>query len=259
MSDTLAGKRGLVTGAASGIGRAAVELLAERGAAVVAVDVADAVDELAESGAATTTLRVDVADEDAVRGAIAHTVDALGGLDFVFANAGIVGGLAPILELEADDFLRVLRVNLLGVFNCVKHGAPHMIESGSGSIVATASVAGLRAGAGPAHYSASKAAIISLVQNAAAQLTGTGVRVNAICPGLIETNMTRPVFDAARRRGTEDKIGQLNPLQRAGQPVEIARAAAYLISDDASYVNGQALVVDGGLSSSHPFIPGKLW
>jgi NAD(P)-dependent dehydrogenase (short-subunit alcohol dehydrogenase family) len=103
-------------------------------------------------------------------------------------------------------------------------------------------------------YSASKAGVISLVQTAANQLAGTGVRINAICPGLIETGMTRPIFDAARARGTERKIGQLNPLRRAGAPEEIAQMALFLASDAASYVNGQAIAVDGGLSTSHPIV-----
>jgi NAD(P)-dependent dehydrogenase (short-subunit alcohol dehydrogenase family) len=127
-----------------------------------------------------------------------------------------------------------------------------------GSIICTASVAGLRASAGPSPYSASKAGVISLVQTSAMQLTGSGVRVNAICPGLIETGMTKPLFDLARGAGKEDKIGQLNPLRRAGQPDEIAEVALFLASDESSYVNGQAIAVDGGLSSSLPFVPGNL-
>jgi NAD(P)-dependent dehydrogenase (short-subunit alcohol dehydrogenase family) len=121
-----------------------------------------------------------------------------------------------------------------------------------GSIICTASVAGLRSGAGGAAYSASKAGVISLVQTAAQQLSGTGVRVNAICPGLIETGMTRPMYDVARERGHEQRIGELNPLKRGGEPEEIAQAALFLASNESSYVNGAALVVDGGLSSSHP-------
>ena len=127
-----------------------------------------------------------------------------------------------------------------------------------GSIIGTASVAGLRSNAGSTPYSASKAAVISLVQTTAYQLTGTGVRVNAICPGLIETGMTAPVFNAARARGTEKKIGQLNPLRRGGHADEIARVALFLGSDESSYVNGQAWAVDGGLSAGHPYVPGKL-
>ena len=112
-------------------------------------------------------------------------------------------------------------------------------------------------GATGAPYSASKAGVINLAQTAANEFYGTGVRVNAICPGLIETGMTKPIFDGARARGNEDKIGQLNPLQRGGMPIEIAQAALFLASDDASYVNGQAIVVDGGLSTSHPFTPSR--
>jgi NAD(P)-dependent dehydrogenase (short-subunit alcohol dehydrogenase family) len=119
-------------------------------------------------------------------------------------------------------------------------------------MICTASVAGLRSGAGGAAYSASKAGVINLVQTASQQLFGTGIRVNAICPGLIETGMTQPIYEMARARGQEQRIGELNPLQRGGEPEEIARAALFLASDESSYVNGAALVVDGGLSSSHP-------
>ncbi len=128
----------------------------------------------------------------------------------------------------------------------------------SGSIIATASVAGIRSNAGSTPYSASKAAVISLVQTMAFQLPGTGVRVNAICPGLIETGMTAPAFEMARARGTQDRIGQLNPLKRGGHADEIARVALFLGSDESSYVNGQAWAVDGGLSAGHPYIIGKM-
>jgi len=141
---------------------------------------------------------------------------------------------------------------LIGPFLAIKHGAPHLKARGGGSIICTASVAGLRAGAGGAAYSASKAGVINLVQSASQQLSGTGVRVNAICPGLIETGMTRPIYDLARERGKADRLGELNPLARGGEPDEIAKAALFLASDESSYVNGQALVVDGGLSTSHP-------
>jgi NAD(P)-dependent dehydrogenase (short-subunit alcohol dehydrogenase family) len=134
----------------------------------------------------------------------------------------------------------------------IKHASAVMREKGKGSIICTASVAGIRSGAGGIPYSASKAGVINLVQTSANELYGTGVRVNAICPGLIETGMTRMVYERARERGTEDRIGQLNPLKRGGEPEEIAGAALFLASDDSSYVNGQAIVVDGGLSSSHP-------
>jgi NAD(P)-dependent dehydrogenase (short-subunit alcohol dehydrogenase family) len=127
-----------------------------------------------------------------------------------------------------------------------------------GSIVATASVAGIRSNAGGSDYSASKAAVVSLMQTCAYQLAGTGIRCNAICPGLTETGMTAPVYEMARARGTERKIGQLNPLKRGGIADEIARVVLFLASDEASYVNGQAVPVCGGLSAGHPFVPGRL-
>src|ERR1700709_2463797 len=131
-----------------------------------------------------------------------------------------------------------------------------MVAQKSGSIVCTASVAGLKSGASGHPYGASKAGVINLVQTTAYSLSGTGVRINAICPGLIETGITRPIFDQARQRGTDGKIGQLNPLKRAGQPHELAAMGLFLVSDDASYVNGQAFPVDGGLSAS-PAYAGK--
>lgn len=128
----------------------------------------------------------------------------------------------------------------------------------SGSIIGTASVAGIRSNAGSTDYSASKAGVISIAQTVAYQLAGTGIRINAICPGMIETGMTAPIFEAARKKGTERKIGQLNPLRRGAHADEVARVALFLGSDESSYVNGQAWAVDGGLSAGHPVIPGKL-
>ena len=128
----------------------------------------------------------------------------------------------------------------------------------SGSIIGTASVAGLRSNAGSSDYSSSKAGVVSLAQTIAYQLAETGVRINAICPGVIETGMTKMMYDAARERGTEKKIGQLNPLRRGAHADEVARVALFLGSEESSYVNGQAWAVDGGLSAGHPFVPGKL-
>jgi NAD(P)-dependent dehydrogenase (short-subunit alcohol dehydrogenase family) len=128
----------------------------------------------------------------------------------------------------------------------------------SGSIIGTASVAGIRSNAGGTDYSASKAAVISIAQTCAYQLSGKGIRVNAICPGVIETGMTAVMYDAARARGTEKKIGQLNPLLRGAHADEVARVALFLGSNESSYVNGQAWAVDGGLSAGHPFVPGRL-
>jgi len=237
----LAGKIAVVTGAASGIGKATVELFRSEGATVVGADAAEGAD-----------VRSDAGSESDVRALIEQVARDHGGLDIVFANAGISGGWASIAEQTADDWAEILRVNLIGPFLAIKHAAPLMKLRGGGSIVCTASVAGLRSGAGGAAYSASKAGVINLVQTAAQQLSGTNVRVNAICPGLIETGMTRPMYDAARERGQESRIGEINPLQRGGGPDEIAQAALFLASDESGYVNGTALVVDGGLSSSHP-------
>jgi NAD(P)-dependent dehydrogenase (short-subunit alcohol dehydrogenase family) len=127
-----------------------------------------------------------------------------------------------------------------------------------GSIIGTASVAGLRSNAGSTDYSASKAAVVSLAQTCSFQLVGTGIRVNAICPGLIETGMTQAMFDVARARGSERKVGQLNPLQRGAVADEVARVALFLGSDESSYVTGQAWSVCGGLSAGHPFVKGKM-
>jgi len=254
----LQGKRAVVTGAGSGIGRASAKRFAAEGAALLIVDkTAAAVEETAaqirSAGAKVIALAADAGVEAEVRAFIDKAVRDLGGLDIVYANAGVSGGLVPLFEQTVEMWQEILRVNLIGPFLAIRHAAPHMIKQGQGAIVCTASVAGLRANAGGHPYSASKAGVISLVQTAANSLTGTGVRVNAICPGLIETGMTRPIFERARERGSEGKIGQLNPLQRHGEPEEIAAMALFLASDDASYVNGQAFAVDGGLSSTHPF------
>ena len=256
--NTLQGKTALVTGAASGIGRASALLFAAEGAAVVALDraeeVAATVAAIHAAGGRAIALIKDSSAEDDVAAAVATAVSEFGGLDICYANAGISGGLVPFFEETAKRFSEVLHVNLIGTFLAVKHAASVMVKRRRGSIICTASVAGLRSGAGGMPYSASKAGVISLVQTAANQLAGSGVRVNAICPGLIETGMTRPIFEQARARGSERRIGQLNPLRRAGVPEEIAQMALFLASDAASYVNGQAIAVDGGLSTSHPIV-----
>jgi NAD(P)-dependent dehydrogenase (short-subunit alcohol dehydrogenase family) len=236
----LAGKVAIVTGAAAGIGKATVELFRSEGATVVGADVSNGAD-----------IRADAGSEEDVKRLIEETAAKHGGLDIVFANAGISGGFATIAEQSAADWAEILRINLIGPFLAIKYAAPLMKENG-GSIICTASVAGLRSGAGGAAYSASKAGVINLVQTAVQQLTGSGIRVNAICPGLIETGMTKVIYDKARERGQEKRIGELNPLNRGGEPEEIAKAALFLASEESSYVNGAALVVDGGLSSSHP-------
>ena len=250
------GRSVVVTGAASGIGRVAGAMFAAEGASVLAADISDAVEETVHdirgAGGRAEPLVADVGDEADVARAVEQACTCFGGLDILFANAGISGGGASILDTDAELLTQVLRINLVGPFMAVKHAAPRIAERGGGAIVLTASVAGLRSGAGGAAYSASKAGLINLAQTAAQQLTGANIRVNALCPGLTETGMTRTIYDAAREAGKHDRIGRLNPLRRGAQPEELARVALFLASDDASYVNGQAIVVDGGLSSSHP-------
>lgn len=253
----LAGKQIIITGAGSGIGRAACRLFAREGARVTGADVSAGVEETAAlvgaDGFAMQARIVDAGAEDQVAALIAEVVASHGRLDGFWANAGVSGGMVPLLEQTVSQWQEVLRVNLIGPFVAIKHAVPQMVAQGGGALLCTASVAGLRAGASAHAYAASKAGVISLVQTTAYSLTGTGVRINAVCPGLIETGMTKPIFDRAAARGTTGRIGQLNPLQRAGQPQEIAAMAAFLLSDEASYVNGQAIPVDGGLSASLPY------
>jgi NAD(P)-dependent dehydrogenase (short-subunit alcohol dehydrogenase family) len=209
------------------------------------------------------TRTFDASDEASVKNVVQEAVDAYDRLDVFFANAGISSGKV-FWEEDSAGFMNVMKVNALSVFLAAKYASRAMLKTSAakpypgGSIIGTASVAGLKSNAGPTDYSASKAAVVSLMQTCAYQLVGTGIRCNAVCPGLIETGMTKITYDAARKRGSEKKIGQLNPLRRGGQPDEIARAVLFLASDEASYVNAQAWAVDGGLSGGMPFVPGKL-
>jgi NAD(P)-dependent dehydrogenase (short-subunit alcohol dehydrogenase family) len=199
-----------------------------------------------------------------VKAVVDECLEKYGRLDIMFANAGISGKPKIFTEITGEEYLQTFHTNSLGVFLCAKYAALAMQKTSpekpypSGSIIGTASVAGLRSNAGGTDYSASKASVVSLMQTCAYQLSGTGIRCNAICPGVIETGMTRPMYAAAEERGTTKKIGQLNPLQRGAVPDEVARVALFLGSDEASYVNGQAWAVCGGLSAGHPFVPGKL-
>ena len=253
----LEGKSVIITGAGSGIGRAAALLFTREGARLIAVDrseaVKDTVEQVRKAGGTAEAVTADAGSEKDVIAFIDKAVSSYGRLDAIWANAGVSGGLVPLAEQTVEHWQEVLRVNLIGPFLAIKYAMPHMIRQKSGSIVCTASVAGLKAGASGHPYGASKAGVISLVQTTAYSLSGTGVRINAVCPGLIETGMTKPVFDRAKERGTADKIGQLNPLKRAGQPHELAAMGLFLASDDASYVNGQAIPVDGGLTASMPY------
>ncbi|RDA94176.1 hypothetical protein CP533_6638 [Ophiocordyceps camponoti-saundersi (nom. inval.)] len=265
----LEGKVVIITGANSptGIGRAAAHRMAETGARALYICDRDGVfldAQAAELRAAFPSVdvhvrRFDAADEMGVEAVVGDAVRRYSRLDVFFANAGVTGDYAAFTDVSCDEFMSVMRINALSVFLAAKHAAPAMKKTSTdktrsgGSIVATSSVAGLRANAGPTAYSASKAAVVSMAQTMAYQLVGTGVRINAVCPGLIQTGMTAPLFDAAKARGTQGKIGQINPMLRAGQADEIARVVLFLASDESSYVNGQAWAVDGGLSTlAHP-------
>ena len=253
----LTARTAIVTGAAGGIGRATALLLASQGAAVVVADLKDDVRQTAamirEAGGLAEAVVTDCATDAGAEAFVKAATEGFGGLDILFANAGITGGMVPRLDTPSADFMEVMRINLLGPWVAIRTALPFMRPGGS--IICTASVAGLRAGAGPIPYSASKAGVVNLVQSVAMALTGQGIRINGVAPGLIETPMTAPMYEDARARGRGGKIGQLNPMRRGGQPEEIAQAVAWLASDAASYVHGQVLAVDGGLSSQHPFTP----
>ena len=257
----LDGKVAVITGGASGIGAAAVRLFVEEGCRVVIADVQDdkgtrLADELGKSSA---YLHADVSRESDVSGAIAHALSRFGRLDCLYNNAGLGGVSGPIAEIPVDGYDQTMGVLLRGVFLGMKHAAPIMTQQGSGSIISTASVAGLQAGYGPHIYSAAKAAVVHLTRSVAMELGESGVRVNCICPGGIAT----PIFGAALGvSGAEaDRVAEtmkvlltaFQPIQRAGLPEDIARAALWLASDDSSFVNGHALIVDGGL------IGGRMW
>lgn len=252
-----AGRVAIVTGAAGGIGAASARALAAQGASVVAVDVnpavADTAAAIVAAGGQALALSLDAAAPEGAAAMVAQALAAFGRVDILHANAGISGPLNPSLADSAEVFAEVLRVNLIGPWVAIQAAVPHMVAGAS--IICTASVAGLRAGAGGVPYSASKAGVINMVQTTAQLLAGRGIRVNAVAPGLIETPMTAPLYEDARARGRQSRLGQLNPLRRGGEPEEVAQAVLYLASDAASYVNGQVLVVDGGLSSSLPFAP----
>ncbi|KAI1196805.1 putative 3-oxoacyl-reductase FabG [Nemania serpens] len=268
------GKVVIITGANSiiGIGRATAHLFAESGAKAVYICDYDSTNlethkrEIASLYPAVDVhaRQFDAADEEAVKAVVDHAIQNYGRLDVFFANAGITGPMAAFTNVSKEDFMKVLDTNTASVFLAAKYAAPAMTKtsaekkSASGSIIATASVAGLRSNAGTSPYAASKAAVVSLAQSVSYQLSGTGIRINCVCPGLIETGMTAPTFDSARARGTEKKLGQLNPLKRAGIADEVARVVLFLGSDEASYVNGQAWAVDGGLSAGHPYVIGKM-
>ena len=251
----LEGKVAIITGAASGIGKATAQLFAREGARVVLGDLAgddlqQVISQINADGFSAIGQTTDTSKQLSVDELVALAMDNYRQVDVLFNNAGIVGAVEDIADSSDEGWLRVHAVNVLGPVHGVKAVTPIMRKNQYGSIINTASVAGVRAGAGPNAYSASKAAVINFTQTAACDLGVSNVRVNAICPGLIETGMTKPAFDYAKEAGKEEKLGSRCELRRYGKPIEIANTVLFLASDDASYITGQAICVDGGNTAS---------
>ncbi len=256
-------KVAIITGAASGIGAASARRFVGEGAKVLIADMHEPngqalADELGDDAA---FLRVDVTQEDQVAASVDEAMTRWGRLDVMFNNAGFGGALGPIEGTTVEEFDLTFDVLLKGVFFGIKHATPAMRAGGGGSIINTASVAGLQAGWSPHLYSVAKAAVIHLTKSVALELGAENIRVNAICPGIIATPL------AAGRAGTSQEtldkmkrgLGKTQVLGRIGDPIDIANAALYLASDDSSYVTGHAQVVDGGAYAGKPWAKQGEW
>jgi len=250
MGDELSGKVAIVTGGASGIGRATAELFVEEGAKVVIADVDEerGGDVAAKLGAAAVFERTDVSQPDAIQALVDFAVAHFGGLHVMFNNAGISGAnRGRFLDDDFRDFERVMAVNLLGVMVGSQRAARHMVDHGGGSIINTTSIAALMPGGGVMTYRASKAGVIAFSKSIAIDLGEYRIRVNCIAPGLIPTGMTTYEMEPVIRR--------MQPLQRKGLPADVADAALYLASDRSAQVTGMVLPVDGGTSVGAPARP----
>jgi NAD(P)-dependent dehydrogenase (short-subunit alcohol dehydrogenase family) len=249
MTGLLDGKCIVITGGASGIGRAAALACAREGASVVVADIdatgSEAVArEIRESGAAAIAVVCDVTKGADVTALFARAAQEFGGIDGAFLNAGIEGRVVPLGDYDEETFRRVLEVNVVGVWNCLRAVIGPMTARGRGSVVCTSSIAGLVGAGAFSAYVASKHAVLGLMKTAAIETAKSGIRVNAICPGVIETPMLDRLADA--REGLVEALLGMKPMGRLGTADEVAEAAVWLLSDRASFVTGHSLVVDGG-------------
>lgn len=256
MAGRLDGKVAVITGGVSGIGLGTVELFVAEGAKVVAADIQDEKGAILEKRfpGQVAYAHCDVTDEAQIAAALNLAKSEFGGLDILFNNAGISDRMTSIAEVTADGWSWIFDILVRGPALGMKHAVPLMLERGGGSIVNTASIAGLQAGFGPIAYSTAKAGVIHMSRVAAAQLSPQKIRVNAICPGLIATSifgasfgLPRDVADQMAARVAEN-AAQAQPVPKAGLPDDIAQAALYLASDAAAFVSGTHLVVDGGIT-----------
>ncbi len=243
------GQVALVTGAASGIGRASARLFAEAGAKVVVADIDLPMAEetaalVTAAGGEALAVEVDVADGVSVKAMVDTTIERFGRLDIAHNNAGIMGAGADIIDMDDAVWQRGIDVMLTGVFLCMKHEIPHMIEQGKGAVINTSSGAGLIGFPGQANYVAAKHGVIGLTRSAALEYITRGVRINAICPGTARSRMVDEWMDGSAE--AEAEVAALHPIGRIAEPEEIARAALWLASDASSFVVGVALPVDGG-------------
>jgi NAD(P)-dependent dehydrogenase (short-subunit alcohol dehydrogenase family) len=245
-------KVALVTGAASGIGAAAARIFAAHGERVVVSDMNEAggqatVARIADAGGEAIFVRADVSVAADVRALVSATVERFGRLDHAFNNAGIEGVQAPLAEIAEDDWDRLIGINLRGVWLCMRAEIPAMLERGGGAIVNNASVAGLVGFAGAGAYAASKHGVVGLTRAAALDYAQLGLRVNAVCPGIIDTPMVARAVEGKPELAAGLKAAE--PIGRLGTPEEIGEAAYWLCSDAASFMTGQAVAVDGGFTA----------